>query len=298
MPPFCRMRLFRMSLMLMVRYWALTASRWMGQAPCKAMMSRVRFTTWWCMVPVLVWSTTPGDAIPAPESLDVVGPGVVRLLLPDFPGSLPPPIDWKQVEDNVEFACSLVVVMERLLRETSALEATTTWDSAMTLVKDVRTGQPWQRGGAREKVSRVEAKSATALASDHEDAEGLVRQIALLEGELVEARRSQDVAEENSRGLSNAVADAERRWEESERELRELFEELTLLQTRGSELCLAIVGPPRVKNHLLEVMQIAVLRHTEMVGELATLRTVVSSVTEFMLGCCPTKPSRWKLWMS
>jgi hypothetical protein len=45
--------------------------------------------------------------------------------------------------------------------------------------------------------------------------------------------------------------------EEFEREHREQFEELTLLQTQGYELCLAIVGPPRVRNHLSEGMQIS-----------------------------------------
>jgi hypothetical protein len=42
------------------------------------------------------------------------------------------------------------------------------------------------------------------------------------------------------------------RLEVSEKEHQEQFEELTLLQTWGSELCLAIAGPPRVRNHLSE----------------------------------------------
>jgi hypothetical protein len=58
------------------------------------------------------------------------------------------------------------------------------------------------------------------------------------------------VAEEKSCGLSDAAADAERRWEVSEKERREHFEELTLLQTWGFELCLAIIDPPQVMNHL------------------------------------------------
>jgi hypothetical protein len=37
------------------------------------------------------------------------------------------------------------------------------------------------------------------------------------------------VAKENSRGLFNAVADAERQQEKSERERREQFEELNIL---------------------------------------------------------------------
>jgi hypothetical protein len=58
--------------------------------------------------------------IPAPESSDATGPGVADLPLMGSPGSPPPPIDWSQVEDNMEFACSQVTVVERLLRETLA----------------------------------------------------------------------------------------------------------------------------------------------------------------------------------
>jgi hypothetical protein len=71
------------------------------------------------------------------------------------------------------------------------------------------------------------------------------------------------------------------------REHREQFEELILLQTRGFELCLAIVGPPRVRNHLLEGMRTVALRHTEMAGELAALRAAVSSIVESVLGHSP-----------
>jgi hypothetical protein len=40
---------------------------------------------------------------------------------------------------------------------------------------------------------------------------------------------------------------------------------------RGSELCLAIVNPPRVRNHLSVGMWITALLHTKMVGEIAAL---------------------------
>jgi hypothetical protein len=130
----------------------------------------------------------------------------------------------------------------------------------------------------------MEAENAVALASAHKNVEGLVRKIALLEGELVEERRARELAKENSRGLSDAVADAERRWEVSTREHWEQFEELTLLQTRGSELCHAIIGPPRVRNHLSEGMRLAALHHTEMAGELAVLWVMVSSTAELLLG--------------
>jgi hypothetical protein len=79
------------------------------------------------------------------------------------------------------------------------------------------------------------------------------------------------VVEDKSCGLSDAASDAERWWEVFEKGRREHFEKLTLLQTQGSELCLAIVGPPSVRNHLLVGIWIVALHHTKMVGELATL---------------------------
>jgi hypothetical protein len=68
----------------------------------------------------------------------------------------------------------------------------------------------------------------------------------------------------------------------SEREHRARFEELTLLQTQGSELCHAIVGPPRAK-HLSEGMQLAVLHHTKVAGELVAFRVVMSSAMKSVL---------------
>jgi hypothetical protein len=61
----------------------------------------------------------------------------------------------------------------------------------------------------------MEVQNAMALASTREDAEGLVRKIALLEGEFAEERRARELAEENFYGLSDAVVDAEHRWEVS-----------------------------------------------------------------------------------
>jgi hypothetical protein len=85
------------------------------------------------------------------------------------------------------------------------------------------------------------------------------------------------------------AADADRRREEAERECRELVRELTLLQTRGSELCQAIVSPPMGRGQLLEGMWIATVRHTEMVEQLTALWTVVSSTVQSVLGCSPTE---------
>jgi hypothetical protein len=97
------------------------------------------------------------------------------------------------------------------------------------------------------------------------------------------------VAEETTCGFFDAAADAERWQVESKRGRQEQLEELTLLQTRGSELCFAIVGPPQARNHLSEGMQITALWHTEMARELAMLQTAVSSALEFMLGRLPDK---------
>jgi chromosome segregation ATPase len=80
-------------------------------------------------------------------------------------------------------------------------------------------------------VSRVEAEGAVALASARQEAKGLAQRIALLEGELAEAQWARETAKENFWGLSDAVANAERRREELEREFQKRVEELTLLQT-------------------------------------------------------------------
>jgi hypothetical protein len=40
-----------------------------------------------------------------------------------------------------------------------------------------------------------------------------------------------------------------------------------------------------VRNHLSKGMRIAALQHTEMVGELAALWMMVSSIMELVLGC-------------
>jgi hypothetical protein len=132
-------------------------------------------------------------------------------------------------------ATHVVVV---LAVETSAQEATVVRDSTALHVRDAEDRATPEEREALERVSRMEAENTVVLASSHEDAKGHVRKITLLE-----------LDEENSRGLSDTVADAEHWWEVSEREHQEQFEKLTLLQTQGSELCHAIVGPPRERNH-------------------------------------------------
>jgi hypothetical protein len=84
------------------------------------------------------------------------------------------------------------------------------------------------------------------LSFAHFDVEDLTRKVTILE----------------------ALAEERQAWEASEKEHQEHFMELTLLHTRGSELCHAIVNPPRAR-HMSKGMRLAALRHTGMAGELA-----------------------------
>jgi hypothetical protein len=70
----------------------------------------------------------------------------------------------------------------------------------------------------------------------------------------VNKRQAQEVAEETSQGLFDALDNVEQQQEESKRECQERVEELTILQARGSVLCQAMVDPLRVRYHLLEGM--------------------------------------------
>jgi hypothetical protein len=60
----------------------------------------------------------------------------------------------------------------------------------------------------------------------------------------------------------------------------------------GAKLWLAIVGPSQVRSHPLVRMRVAALHHTEMAGELITLRVAVSPVAELVRGCSPNETSR------
>jgi hypothetical protein len=81
----------------------------------------------------------------------------------------------------------------------------------MILVKDVEDRATLVEREAQERLSRAEVESTVVLASAHEEPEGHVQKVALLEGELAEARRVQEVAKENYHGLSDVVADDNRR---------------------------------------------------------------------------------------
>jgi hypothetical protein len=55
-----------------------------------------------------------------------------------------------------------------------------------------------------------EMESVVVLASVREDAEGLVRKVALLEGELAEARQAREVAEDKVRNMSSSSVEGAR----------------------------------------------------------------------------------------
>jgi hypothetical protein len=143
----------------------------------------------------------------------------------------------------------------------------------------------------------METESAAVLASTCKEAEGSARRIAFLDGELMDVHEARDMAQVNSQNLSGVVADVDRRWEEDERECLERVQELTLLQTRGSELCQAIVGPPKVRGHLSEGMWITIIHHIKMVEQLPHSRWWCLPLLSPCLNDLPLKPSGWRLWM-
>jgi hypothetical protein len=168
-------------------------------------------------------------------------------------------------------AAEVARVATVLAVETPIREPATAWDSATHRVKDAEDQTALEKREAIERVSRADAENITTLASTHEDVVDFARKIALLEDELVAERRA---------------------WEVSEREHQEQFVELTLLQTRGSELCHAIIGPPQARHHLSEGMRLAALRHIGMAGELAALWATVPSTAESVIRRSPNDTFR------
>jgi hypothetical protein len=91
-----------------------------------------------------------------------------------------------------EAATTMVVtrVTVVLAVETSAKEVVAALDVTTLRVKDAEDLVILAEREAWERVSTVEVENVMALAFSREDAEGLVRKIALLEGELAEERRA------------------------------------------------------------------------------------------------------------
>jgi hypothetical protein len=123
-------------------------------------------------------------------------------------------------------AAHVAVVLDA---ETSAQEATTPWGSAVVRIRDTEDQATLVERAARERVSSAEVENAAAQASTHEDVEGLIRKVNLLEGELAEERRAWEVAKEEFHNLFDTTADGAWRLVVFERERQEQFEELSLL---------------------------------------------------------------------
>jgi hypothetical protein len=81
-----------------------------------------------------------------------------------------------------------------LAADTSTREALAARDSVTLCVKDVEERATLAERETLERVLRVEAEKATALASTHEDAEGLARKITLLKDELAVEHRAREVS--------------------------------------------------------------------------------------------------------
>jgi hypothetical protein len=67
--------------------------------------------------PSLPGNTVSRDVVPAPGSLGTVDPGVIKVGLPGYLGTSSPHVNWRQVENSVEQACSRVVAVDKLLWE-------------------------------------------------------------------------------------------------------------------------------------------------------------------------------------
>jgi hypothetical protein len=94
--------------------------------------------------------------------------------------------------------------------EASSREAAAAWESTVAFVMEAEARATTAEREARERVSKMEAESAAALAYARGEVVGFTRRIALLECELVKARQAQDTSEVSSWGLFDAVVNADR----------------------------------------------------------------------------------------
>jgi hypothetical protein len=69
------------------------------------------------------------------------------------------------------------------------------WESVLVLVREAEAQATLAEIEARERVSRMETGSAVVLASVRGESKGFAHWIALLKGELVDARQAQHTSE-------------------------------------------------------------------------------------------------------
>jgi hypothetical protein len=110
-------------------------------------------------------------------------------------GSRDMPVLLTEVTREWEAAIAMEVarVTVVLAIETSTQEVAAAQDSVALHVKDVEDRSTLVEREVLEWVLRVKAENTVTFASTHEDVEGFVRKIALLEGELVAERRAREV---------------------------------------------------------------------------------------------------------
>jgi hypothetical protein len=112
-------------------------------------------------------------------------------------------IQEREATANTEVACAVVVCAT----EASAWEVVAVRESAVAFLREAEARATLAMREAQERVSQMEAESAATLASTYGEAEGFVRRIALLEGELSEECQAHDTIEENSQNFSDMTAD-------------------------------------------------------------------------------------------
>jgi hypothetical protein len=88
--------------------------------------------------------------------------------------------------------------------------------------------------------------------------------------------------------LVDKAATADQRWKEAEGRCKCLFEELTFLWLKGSELCLTIVCVSS-QDLLHKGMRFATAHYTRVATLLSALWAAVSLAAQSILGCFPTE---------
>jgi uncharacterized protein (DUF111 family) len=91
-------------------------------------------------------------------------------------------------------------------------------------------------------VERLAQDRAVLLATTHVEVDEVDQRVSFLEGELVAACPAWEAVEEKLPSLAAKASAVDRRWVAAEEQCESLVHELTLLNLRGSELCVNISG--------------------------------------------------------
>jgi hypothetical protein len=145
--------------------------------------------------------------------------------LPEFPrpslGSLMPSLFRLSMQHLAQDVAEVVELPK---------EVTQAWAAAIMV--EARTTQ----------VERLAQDRAVLLATTHVEVDEVAQRVSFLEGELVAACPAWDVVKEKLPSLAAKASAVDRRWVAAEEQCESLVHELTLLNLRGSELCVNISG--------------------------------------------------------